>query len=217
MQVVSNEWRKHASEKQTANNAQTDNAGTSLQTSASQQGSPFPFCTGPEAAQPAGAHGSGSREGHAEQLRNAFGLRAFHWANSDSHVLRPIIRSGRGSGCDSVEAELLENLPIANRERTHFVHTVERGYLQLLDFAVDMLPLRDALTLFLQSLAELMNASNPFGETRTIHIPPHLHQHLMTGTTSFAGLHRQEFDVSKNFSCEISTWALSPNSEGLVQ
>ena len=109
----------------------------------------------------------------------------------------PIIRSWRVSGCDTINSDLLEVLPIAIQERTRFVHTVERGYLQLLDFAVDMLPIRDALTPFLQSMAELLNASNPSDEARTIHIPPDLYQRLMVDATSLAGWHRHEFDVTR--------------------
>ena len=102
-------------------------------------------------------------------------------------ILRPIIRRWRDSGCDAIKAVLLEVLPNAIPERTTFVHTVERGYLQLLDFAVDMLPVRDALTPFWQSMVDLMNAGNASDEARTISIPPDLHQRLMAGATSLAG------------------------------
>ena len=197
MQLVPNEQLQRTSTQQVANNSHSGDVIASLQPPVPQQGGPFPFFDAPEVAQPAGAHGSGSRKGHEDQLRVTFGPRAFHWAKSDSRVLRPIIRSWRDSGCDTIKADLLEVLPIAIPERTRFVHTVERGYLQLLDFAVDMLPVRDALTPFLQSMAELLNASNPSDEARTIRIPPDLHQCLMAGASSLAGLHRQEFDVTR--------------------
>ena len=77
----------------------------------------------------------------------------------------------RDSGCDTIKADSLEVLPIAIPERTRFADTVERGYLELLDFAVDMLLVRDALTPFLQSMAELLNASHPSDEARKIRIP----------------------------------------------
>ena len=109
------------------------------------------------------------------------------------------MRSWRDSGCDvdSIKADLREVLPIAIPERTRFVHTLNRGYLQLLDFAVEMLPVRDALTRFLQSMADLLNASNPSDEARRITIPPDLHQRLMAGATSLAGWPRQEVDVTR--------------------
>ena len=117
----------------------------------------MPFFNAPEAAQPAVVHDSGShkRHVHEDQLRFLFGPRAFHWAKSNSRVLRPIIRSWRDSGCDIVKAELLETLHIAIPERMRCVHTVERGHFQLLDFAMDMLPVKDEVTPFLQSMAEL--------------------------------------------------------------
>ena len=270
MQVVPNEQQQRTSTQQIANNSQSGNVIASLQPPVPQQGGPFPFFDAPEAAQPASAHGSGSRKGHEDQLRVAFGPRAFHWAQSDSRVLLPIIRTrrpgdpgvrrlhteqdgefksisleefwqwkgiihtftyraqhqsnglverkigqlestraalltidlpanlwpdvymamcytqnivpssalqcaavcGRDSGCDTIKADLLEVLPIAIPERTRFVHTVKRGNLQLLHFAVEMLPARDALKPFLQSMAELLNASNSSYEARTIRIPP---------------------------------------------
>ena len=55
------------------------------------------------------------------------------------------------------------------------MHTVERGYLQLLDFTVDMLPVLDApIDTLLQSMAELLNASNLSDQARTIRIPSDL-------------------------------------------
>ena len=197
MQVVPTEQQQRTSEQQIANNSQSGNVIASLQPPVPQQGDPFPFFNATEAAQLAGAHGSGSRKGHEDQLLVAFGIRAFHWAKSDSRVLRPSIRSWRDCGCDAIKADLLEVLPVAIPERTRFVHTVERGYLQLLDFAVDMLSVLYALTPFLLSLADLLNASNPYDEARAISIPPDLHQRLMAGATNLAGWHRQEFDVTR--------------------
>ena len=197
MQLVPNEQQQRTSTQQVANNSQFGHVIASLQPPVPQQGGPFPFFDTPEVAQPAGAHGSGSRKGHEDHLRVAFGPRAFHWAKSDSRVLRPIIRSWRDSGCDTIKADLLEVLPIAIPEHMRFAHADEHGYLPLLDFAVDILPVRDALTPFLQSMAELLNASNPSDEARTIRIPPELHQRLMAGATSLAGWHRQEFDVTR--------------------
>ena len=139
MQVVSNEQQHRTSTQRIAKNSHSGNAIACLQPPVPRHGGPFPFFNASEAAQPAGAHSSGSRKGHEDQLRVAFGPRAFHWAKSDSQVLRPIIRSWRDSGCDTIKADLLEVLPIAIPKRTTFVHTVERGYLQPLAFAVDIL------------------------------------------------------------------------------
>ena len=200
MQVVPNEQQHRTSMQQIANSSQSSNAISSLQPPVPQQGGPFLFFNAPEAAQPAGAHSSGSRKGHDDQQRVAFGHRAFHWAQSDSRVLRYIIRSWRDSGCDTIQADLQEVLPIAMPDSTRIVHTVERGYLQVLDFTVDMLHVRDALTPFLQSMAESLNASNPSNEARTIRIPPDLHKRLMAGASSLAGWHRQEFYVKKESS-----------------
>ena len=60
-----------------------------------------------------------------------------------------------------------------------------------------MLPVRDALKPFFQSVADLLNASNPADEARTISILPDLHQRLMAGATSLADWHRHEFDITR--------------------
>ena len=93
MPVVPTEQRYRASEQQIANNSHPCNAVASLKPPVPQQGGRFPFSNAPEAAQLADAHGSEFRKGHEDQLRVAVGPRAFHWAKSDTRVLRPIIRS----------------------------------------------------------------------------------------------------------------------------
>ena len=84
MQLVPNEQQQRTSTQQVANNSQSSNVIASLQPPVPQQGGPFPFFDAPEVTQPAGVHGSGSRKGHEDQLRFAFGARAVHWAKSDS-------------------------------------------------------------------------------------------------------------------------------------